>query len=139
MTARFVADEHIDRAVVAGLRPLGVDIISFQEAARMSMPDGEQFAWARGEGRVIVTHDEDFLTLASGADPHAGVAYSHQRKRSIGDLIAAVHSLSTRGAEELANRLDRRGQASRVRVRVRVRLRLPIRDSRCHPIRGTES
>jgi predicted nuclease of predicted toxin-antitoxin system len=49
--------------------------------------DAAQLAYARSTGRVLVTHDVDFLRLASASTDHAGIAYCRQNKRSLGEVV----------------------------------------------------
>jgi hypothetical protein len=74
--------------VAEGLRRRGVDCLTVQEAGRSGLSDPDQLAFARTEGRVLVTMDSDFLVLTSRGVSHAGIAYANPN-RSIGDLITA--------------------------------------------------
>jgi len=87
---RFHLDENIDPAVADGLRRRGVDVTTSQEAGLLESPDDRQLAFAVAEGRVLVTHDEDFLSRVKVGVPNAGVAYCHPQSRSIGQIIAAL-------------------------------------------------
>lgn len=87
---RFHLDENVDPAIADGLRRRGVDVTTTQEAALLGVEDAAQLAFSSGQGRVLVTHDEDLLSLASRADRHAGIAYCHGESRSIGQVIAAL-------------------------------------------------
>jgi predicted nuclease of predicted toxin-antitoxin system len=87
---RFHLDENVDPAVADGLRRRGVDITTSQEAGLLQAWDDRQLAFAIAEGRILVTHDEDFLTLAKAGVPHSGIAYCHSESRSIGQIIAAL-------------------------------------------------
>ncbi len=83
---RLYTDEHIPRAVVRGLRERGVDTLTVSEAGMLGASDEEHLAFARREGRVLFTQDNDFLRLhASGAE-HAGIVYARQ-PTPIGDMI----------------------------------------------------
>ena len=101
---RIAADENVRGTVVAGLRRVGVDIVSFQEAGRGGIPDDEQVTWAHGADRVVLTHDKDFLGITARTADHAGVLYCHMDKYRIGDLIRAVETLA-RGLETLRSRV----------------------------------
>ncbi len=87
---RFHLDENVDPAVADGLRRRGVDVTTTQEAGLLRAPDERQLAFALAEGRVLVTHDEDFLTRAKQGTGHAGIAYCHLESRSIGQIIASL-------------------------------------------------
>jgi predicted nuclease of predicted toxin-antitoxin system len=83
---RLYTDEHIPRAVVRGLRERGIDTLPVSEAGMLGASDEEHLAFARREGRVLFTQDDDFLRLhASGAE-HAGIVYARQ-PTAIGDMI----------------------------------------------------
>ncbi|HKZ00749.1 MAG TPA: DUF5615 family PIN-like protein, partial [Pyrinomonadaceae bacterium] len=86
-------DEHIHRAVAEGLRRRGVNVLTVQEAGKTGLSDRGQLAFALSEGRVMVTMDSDFLTLAVEGVSHAGIGYANPR-RSIGELIRALMLLS---------------------------------------------
>jgi predicted nuclease of predicted toxin-antitoxin system len=60
---RLYTDEHIPRAVVRGLRERGVDTLTVLEVGMLGAGDEEYLAFARREGRVLFTQDDDFLRL----------------------------------------------------------------------------
>jgi uncharacterized protein with PIN domain len=84
---RFHLDEHVPDAVARGLRRRGIDVTTTDEAGLVGASDIEHVAFALGEGRVIVTHDEDFLKLHAAGVAHSGIVYGHQDLRSIGEVI----------------------------------------------------
>ena len=73
---RFHLDENVSNAIAEGWRRRGIDIITTPEARLMGASDEEQLAFTLAQGRVIFTHDEDFLQLHQAGVVHAGVAYS---------------------------------------------------------------
>jgi uncharacterized protein with PIN domain len=87
---RFHLDENVDPAIANGLRRRGLDASTSQETGLLEAPDEEQLAYALNEGRVLVTHDEDFLTMAKLGVKHAGIAYCHSELRSIGQIISGL-------------------------------------------------
>ncbi len=87
--ARFLTDEHVPKAVVSGLRQRGIDAVTVPEAGLLGLDDVGLLDKARGEGRVIVTHDADFLRLHAEGRSHAGIVYAPQN-RSIGELIRGL-------------------------------------------------
>ena len=98
-TIRFYFDEHLPNAVVAGLRANGVDVLTITEAGRISLPDDEQLRFATKDNRVMVTHDVDFLVLASqflgSGEAFSGVAFCPGQKyqSNVGGLIRALLTL----------------------------------------------
>jgi predicted nuclease of predicted toxin-antitoxin system len=89
-TIRFHLDENCPSAIADGLRRRGVDISTTPEAGLMGASDEEQASHALADGRVIFTQDQDFLRIHAAGIPHAGIVYCHQRKRSIGTIIAGL-------------------------------------------------
>jgi predicted nuclease of predicted toxin-antitoxin system len=73
---KFYTDEHIAKAVVKGLRARGIDAVTSAEAKMLASSDEQQLAFARQEGRVIVTYDNDFLKLHTDGIAHAGIAFA---------------------------------------------------------------
>lgn len=84
---RFHLDEHIDPAIARGLRRHGIDVSTTVEARLLSRSDQSQWEYAQGTGRVIVTHDADFLRMADRDTRHAGIVYSHRTAYSLGETI----------------------------------------------------
>ena len=104
---RFHLDEHVAGAIALGLRRRDIDVTTTADAGLVGADDHEQMAFARSQGRVIVTHDDDFLVLHSHGVPHAGIAYCHQESRSIGDLLRALLVLNECfTSEEMENQLE---------------------------------
>ena len=60
----LLTDENIDPDVVAGLRRLGFDVLDVVESGRAGASDVDLLRWATSQGRVVVSHDADFGTLA---------------------------------------------------------------------------
>jgi predicted nuclease of predicted toxin-antitoxin system len=89
-TIRFHLDEHCPTALAEGLRRRGIDVTTTPEAGLLQATDEEQLAFARREGRVVFTQDEDFLKLHATGSPHAGITYCHQESRSLGDIIRSL-------------------------------------------------
>ena len=69
---RFYTDEHISRAVIAGLRRCGIDMLTTSEAKLLGAPDEAQLALAASQGRVVVTQDDDFLRFHAQGVMHIG-------------------------------------------------------------------
>jgi uncharacterized protein with PIN domain len=86
-TIRFHLDENCDPRIAAGLRLHGVDLTTTAEAGLLRASDEEQLSFAAAEGRVIVTHDEDFLRMDAAGAVHCGIAYVRPEKRSLGEVI----------------------------------------------------
>jgi predicted nuclease of predicted toxin-antitoxin system len=106
-TIRFHLDEHVSHAVARGLQRLGIDVTTTTDAGMLGAGDPEQIAYGLVHGRVIFSEDDDFLALASTGQPHAGLAYCHQRSRSIGQIIRALELIwEIYEPDEMANRIE---------------------------------
>ncbi len=104
---RFHLDEHVSPAIAAGLRQRGIDVTTTIEAALQGRPDPELLAFAMAEDRVIVTHDHDFLIADAHGTAHTGIAYCHQDKYTIGQLVRALLLLhGCCSADELRGRVE---------------------------------
>ena len=102
MEIRYHLDESVAHALANGLRRRGIDASTATDAKLIGASDEEQLSHALREGRIAVSHDDDFLRLASAGIPHAGIAYCRQNKLSIGQLVNALTDLwRTRTAEEM--------------------------------------
>lgn len=86
---KFYTDEHVSSSVVKGLRMRGVDVMTTKEAGMLGASDEEHIVFAKREGRVIFTQDEDFLKLHSKGFEHSGIVYADQRT-PIGDIIRGL-------------------------------------------------
>jgi predicted nuclease of predicted toxin-antitoxin system len=89
-TIRFHLDEHCPVTLAEGLRRRGIDVSTTPEVGLLHASDEDHVAFALREGRVIFTHDDDYLILHASGVPHAGIAYCHQDARSIGDIIRGL-------------------------------------------------
>ena len=62
--SRWLTDENIHPQVVAHLRARDLDVLDVKEQGWVGRSDGELLAEAHREGRIVLTHDGDFGTLA---------------------------------------------------------------------------
>jgi hypothetical protein len=104
---KFHTDEHIPRAVTLGLKRRGIDVTATSDANLLGRSDEEHLTYCRREGRVMVTHDPDFLRLAASAPDHAGIAYCHGRKYKPGMLLSRLLRLAGRVPDFRNARPDR--------------------------------
>lgn len=104
--ARFLVDEHIPQAIVSGLRQRGIDAASVGDLHLLASNDLDLLDRARADGRVIVTHDPDFLRLHGEDRTHAGIVFV-PRERSIGDVIRFLSLVAqVLGSEGMAGRIE---------------------------------
>ena len=72
------------------LRKYGIDVTTTVEAGLRTCDDRQHFDYARETGRVMVTHDADFLRLASQTQDHPGIAYCQVEARTLGEIIRGL-------------------------------------------------
>lgn len=87
---RFHLDESVDPDIAPALRRNGIDVTTSQEVRLLTRPDETQLDFARREGRMLVTHDDDFLVMANLTNDHCGIAYCHIHARSMRQIIDAL-------------------------------------------------
>ncbi len=60
---RLATDEHIDPALIRGLRARqsDLDIVRLQQVGLLGADDRDILAWAAGEGRILITHDRNTI------------------------------------------------------------------------------
>jgi hypothetical protein len=110
---RFFFDEHLPDIAADALRADGADVLTIDEAGRAGLPDEDQLRFATAGGRVVVTHDDDYLALAAAfntaGEEFAGVAYCHQLtyRGNVRGLIQALRLVyGAMTAAELRNTVE---------------------------------
>src|SRR2546421_602085 len=103
---RFHLDEHVDPAIANALRRAGIDVTTTIEAGLRTKDDEAHLRFAGDEGRVIVTRDQDFLRLASGALDHSGIVFytANQSIREIIEGLILIYEVLT--PDELAEQIE---------------------------------
>ncbi|MBI5039436.1 MAG: DUF5615 family PIN-like protein [Nitrospirae bacterium] len=102
----FYTNESVSVAVSEGLQRRGVKAVSARDAGNLGLSDEEQLVYASKNNLVIVTHDDDFLSMAMEIE-HNGIAYVHQEKYNVGDLIRRLKLLwETTQAENMINHVE---------------------------------
>lgn len=93
MTRPLYCDESIWMPVADGLRRRGWEIHTARDEGTLGDPDTEQLAYALENDWVLLTFDDDFLSLVEGEGlDHAGLLYVQQAGKKIGDVVKAVDS-----------------------------------------------
>ena len=83
-TIKFHLDENVNPAIARGLRIHGIDVTTTPEMGLLQASDEKQIEFAKEQGRVFFTHDDDFLGIQAG---HAGIVYCGQGRCAIGQII----------------------------------------------------
>lgn len=86
----FHLDENVDPDIALTLRRQAIDVTTTVEMGLIGQTDEAQLEFARQQGRVIVTHDTDFLRLASQTANHWGIAFCKKDVRTIGEIIRSL-------------------------------------------------
>ncbi len=87
---RFHLDENVDPDVALALRRQEIDVTTTREMGLLGQSDEVQLEFACEQERVIVTHDTDFLRLASQSTDHWGIAFCPKNSRSLGEIIRSL-------------------------------------------------
>jgi predicted nuclease of predicted toxin-antitoxin system len=87
---RLHLDENVDTDVALALRRHGIDVTTTQEVGLRTQSDSAQLDFIRGERRVLMTHDTDFLQIAGATSDHPGIVYCGKAARSIGEIIRGL-------------------------------------------------
>ena len=91
MSRPLYCDESIWIPVADGLERRGWQVHTARDEGALGDPDREQLRFARANDWVLVTFDDDFLSLVEGEGlDHAGLIYVRQAGRRIGDVVKAV-------------------------------------------------
>jgi len=93
MTKSLYCDESIWIPVADGLRRRGWDVCTARDEGTLGDPDREQLRSALENDWILLTFDDDFLSLVEGEGlEHAGLIYVQQSGRKIGDVVKRVDS-----------------------------------------------
>jgi len=88
---KIFADENIERSIIDGLRRRKIEVISVIELGYEGLPDEFHIQKAYEIKAVILTHDFDFLRIASKPGiNHCGIIFAHSKNVSIGQCIRGV-------------------------------------------------
>jgi len=104
---RFHLDEHVPHAVAKALRRHGIDVTTTSEAGLRQADDLAHLEFANREGRILITHDADFLRHHAQGVNHAGIAYCKKGSRTVGQIIETlrlIYEIMT--VEEMENSVE---------------------------------
>lgn len=111
MIKLYLDHDSSARALVAGLRRRGVDVLTTREAGLINSPDNEQPEFATVQGRAIYSANvADFARLHARAISaglrHGGVILRSNQYMPVGQQVVHLADLVRRaGPEDVANRL----------------------------------
>jgi hypothetical protein len=94
-------DQHVPRAITAGLRMRGVDVLTAYEDGAGAWEDAALLDRASQLQRVLFTQDDDLLAEAARRQaqgrPFGGVIYAHQLQVSIGICVRGLEIIAKSG------------------------------------------
>lgn len=103
-------DHNVPRAITAGLRRRGIDVLSAYEDGAHEMEDAALLDRAQELGRVLFSRDDDLVREATRRQREglsfSGVIYAHQRDVSIGRCTLDLYLIAeARAPAELRDRV----------------------------------
>jgi predicted nuclease of predicted toxin-antitoxin system len=108
---RIYTNESVDAAIADGLKRRGVDAFSARDTGSLGLTDEDQLIFAGKEKAAILTHDTDFLRIASRwmdeGRTHHGIIYCHQKSYPIGECVRRLRVLtSVLTSEDMINHIE---------------------------------
>lgn len=117
----LLTDENVHPRVVEGLQERGLDVITVVEEGLAGASDLALLRRARQDGRVVLTHDSDFGTLATRqGEAFSGIVYlrpGHIDPRFVLDVLDAIAALDLDLGFPFILIAARRGSDIKIRVR----------------------
>jgi predicted nuclease of predicted toxin-antitoxin system len=97
---RIDADENVWKPVVTGLRRRGWDVSSVFDEGTTGDSDREHIERAAANEWVVLTFDDDFLSLAAESTvDHAGIVYIEQYGKNVGQLVRRIDAALRRNED----------------------------------------
>lgn len=93
-------DESVWMPVARGLRERGWNVHTASEEGNLGVPDREQLRIALEKDWILLTFDDDFLSLVEKQDlEHSGIVYTDQSGKTVGKVLNQVSNLLTDNPE----------------------------------------
>jgi len=83
-------DENVHPALADALRRRGVDVTTPVDSGLVGGSDKQHLDFARRQGRVVVTHDADFLRPHAQGVEHAGIPFCHVKNYGVRQLVRVL-------------------------------------------------
>jgi hypothetical protein len=104
-------DHNVNRLIIAGLRRLGVDVLTAEEDGTATYADERLLERATELGRVLVSNDKDLLVIARRWQREGrffpGLVRTRQRNISVGVMIEHLALIAEAMApHEMANQIQ---------------------------------
>lgn len=98
MASALYMDVHIPSSITEGLRRRGIDVLTSQDDGTREAEDETLLARSTKLNRILVTQDEDLLSISSiwqsHGKPFSGVIYAHQLGPGIGKIVEDLELLA---------------------------------------------
>lgn len=111
MTRFYFDDNNASRAVLRGLRALGLECFGSHECGNSGLADVDHLLFAAAESMTLVTEDaSDFprlhATFVATGRHHSGVIVVPQARLSAGEIVRRLHEIAQLAeAQDLDDRL----------------------------------
>ena len=104
---RLYFDEGVQLAVAEQMRSLDIDAVTVRDLDLLGDTDINHLQRASEMGRVLCTHDHDFLRLHAEGIPHAGIVIAQQSDTTIGDWVRGLELIcGAMTADEMKNHIE---------------------------------
>lgn len=104
---RFYLDENVPIAVAEQLLRRGIDAVTVRDMGLLGQSDVDHLAVANRIGRVLCTHDSNYLDMARAGVPHGGIVFGQQHKHGVGSWVGFLELIfSIYDAEEMSGRVE---------------------------------
>lgn len=104
---RFYLDENVQVAIAEQLQRRGIDVVTVRDLESLGNEDINHLEHATGLGRVLCTHDADYVDLAAAGVEHTGIVLGQQHKHTIGDWVRFLELVQgVYDAEEMRNLVE---------------------------------
>jgi hypothetical protein len=94
----FYLYENVQVAIADQLRRRGIDVVTARDIGALGETDKQQLERARQMGRVLCTHDSDYVKMAMEGISHAGNVFGQHDTDTIGDWVETlelIHAVLT--------------------------------------------
>jgi predicted nuclease of predicted toxin-antitoxin system len=116
----LLADENIHPDVIAYLRLDGLDVTSISEQGHFGLSDVKVLRQAFRAGRIVLTHDSDFGSLALMGAEFVGIRYlrpGHIRAEFTVQMLQAIRDREVDVTPPFIVVAERTGENVKIRIR----------------------
>ncbi|MFB6209516.1 MAG: DUF5615 family PIN-like protein [Candidatus Nanohaloarchaea archaeon] len=88
----FLLDHHIDPAVAEGLKSRGQRAKTLWDEDLHENGDVDLVDYANERNMILVTNDDDFLTIIDSGRKHSGIVFITEQQMPVGEMIRGIIS-----------------------------------------------